>query len=384
MQPSSTTELTPGTRLCAYWSQQYRCLYPGSVAELGSPNSEVDSKYVFVEFDDGDSGKIALEDIRLLPPDYPIIGSLLIFSRFSALKAVLVLEYDPNPLQSLSKRRRRTSTSVSTEERRPSLPEPSTVEPELPTVKENKEQIDPDVYRERKRLKKRKRDKLKQKLLHTDKKKKKKHKCESSDCKHRKHHKKHRKHKKHHHSKEVVEKEEDKVEVLNGGAEEEEENSTETNESEELPNPEDEVTMDDIIESNNKKDKSKKIRDRQESCESRSKMSAFLPARQLWRWSGKGYKRPRAKGRSRKQFFKAIQRDKESIMVGDSAVFLSTGRPDRPYIGRIEAMWETCGTMVVKVKWFYHPEETVGCPLNLQYPVSLLKKQSYSENNHCF
>lgn len=55
--------------------------------------------------------------------------------------------------------------------------------------------------------------------------------------------------------------------------------------------------------------------------------------------------------------------------VGDSAVFLSTGRPDRPYIGRIEAMWELCSTMVVKVKWFYHPEETVGCPLNLQYPV---------------
>lgn len=44
-------------------------------------------------------------------------------------------------------------------------------------------------------------------------------------------------------------------------------------------------------------------------------MSAFLPARQLWGWSGKGYKRSRAKGRSRKQFFKAIQRGKESITV---------------------------------------------------------------------
>jgi hypothetical protein len=57
--------------------------------------------------------------------------------------------------------------------------------------------------------------------------------------------------------------------------------------------------------------------------------------------------------------------------VGDSAVFLSTGRPDRPYIGKIEAMWEICGTMVVKVKWFYHPEETTGCPLTLKYPVSI-------------
>lgn len=60
------------------------------------------------------------------------------------------------------------------------------------------------------------------------------------------------------------------------------------------------------------------------------------------------------------------------LQVGDSAVFLSTGRPDRPYIGKIEAMWELCGRMAVRVKWFYHPEETVGCPQNLQYPVSFI------------
>lgn len=43
-------------------------------------------------------------------------------------------------------------------------------------------------------------------------------------------------------------------------------------------------------------------------------MAAFLPARQLWGWSGRGFKRP-GKGRGRKEFFKAIQRGKESIMV---------------------------------------------------------------------
>jgi myo-inositol catabolism protein IolC len=63
------------------------------------------------------------------------------------------------------------------------------------------------------------------------------------------------------------------------------------------------------------------------------------------------------------------------VQVGDCAVFLSTGRPDRPYIGRIESMWESWGTnMVVRVKWFYHPEETNGCPAHLQYPVSKVKK----------
>lgn len=37
-------------------------------------------------------------------------------------------------------------------------------------------------------------------------------------------------------------------------------------------------------------------------------------------------------------------------------------------------MWETAnGAMVVRVKWFYHPEETQGCP-NLKYPVSRNRK----------
>lgn len=55
--------------------------------------------------------------------------------------------------------------------------------------------------------------------------------------------------------------------------------------------------------------------------------------------------------------------------VGDSAVFLSTGRPDRPYIGKIESFWETtANNRVVRVKWYYHPEETVGCP-ELTFPV---------------
>ncbi|XP_060522876.1 protein winged eye isoform X2 [Cylas formicarius] len=391
ISPKSTEDLPVGTRLCAYWSQQYRCLYPGSAAEPGTPDPHLDGKFVSVEFDDGDSGRIALEDIRLLPPNYPI------------------MEYDPNPLLSLCKRRRRTSTSVSTEEKRiqptdsirPQVQKSETVKPVMEETKSDVEKL----HKEKKRLKKKKRDKLKQKTLGDEKKKRRKHKCVDEHCKHKKHHKKHKKHKKRHeknklepetmHSHLTTIIEEQNEEDVN--SEEVEENrdignaadddeSSKQDSLDDFPayeivaNPEDEVTMDDILEATKNK-KSKKIRDRQESCESRSKMSAFLPARQLWHWSGKGYKRPRAKGKSKKCFYKAIQRGKESITVGDSAVFLSTGRPDRPYIGRIEAMWELCGTMVVKVKWFYHPEETVGCPTNLQYPGALFESPHVDEND---
>ncbi|XP_064378901.1 BAH and coiled-coil domain-containing protein 1 isoform X2 [Dromaius novaehollandiae] len=100
-------------------------------------------------------------------------------------------------------------------------------------------------------------------------------------------------------------------------------------------------------------------RQRLPSVENRPKISAFLPARQLWRWSGNPTQRRGMKGKARKLFYKAIVRGKETLRVGDCAVFLSAGRPNLPYIGRIESMWESWGSnMVVKVKWFYHPEET--------------------------
>lgn len=91
----------------------------------------------------------------------------------------------------------------------------------------------------------------------------------------------------------------------------------------------------------------------------RPKMSTFLAGRQMWRWSGNPTQRRGLKGKARKLFYKAIVRGRETVRVGDCAVFLSAGRPNLPYVGRIESFWESwTSSMVVKVKWFYHPEET--------------------------
>lgn len=82
LSPSSLEEVKPGTRVCAYWSQQYRCLYPGRAAALtdsgSSPSTSTDtSSFLSVEFDDGDSGRIRLENIRFLMSDYPNVGKFL-------------------------------------------------------------------------------------------------------------------------------------------------------------------------------------------------------------------------------------------------------------------------------------------------------------------
>lgn len=75
VKPHSVKYLPEGTRICAYWSQQFNCLYPGTVVK-GSPNPSGEKKMVSVEFDDGDSGRIPLSHVRMLPQDYPIISDL--------------------------------------------------------------------------------------------------------------------------------------------------------------------------------------------------------------------------------------------------------------------------------------------------------------------
>ena len=57
-------------------------------------------------------------------------------------------------------------------------------------------------------------------------------------------------------------------------------------------------------------------------------------------------------------------------------MFLSTGRPNLPYVGRIESLWESWGgNMVVRTRWFYHPDETRGGKKLAEIKVSAEKKR---------
>lgn len=57
------------------------------------------------------------------------------------------------------------------------------------------------------------------------------------------------------------------------------------------------------------------MRRKKRSPSEKSKIAPFLLERQLWRWAGKGYKRPGSKGKARKEYFKEIVRGKEHIRV---------------------------------------------------------------------
>jgi hypothetical protein len=130
----------------------------------------------------------------------------------------------------------------------------------------------------------------------------------------------------------------------------------------------------------------KSLSSRRMSGGDKSSISAFLPPQQLpWSWSDEGHK---MSTKSRKVFHDGIVKDDETMSVGDCAVFLSTGRPDRPYIGQIDSMWQTAaGGMKVKVKWFYHQAEVEGTAVgggrveDIKTEGALFSSSHYDEND---
>lgn len=311
MQPDHS-HLHEGTRICAYWSQQFNCLYPGTVSK-GSPNSSHDRRFINVEFDDGDSGKIPIDHIRQLPADFPLVS------------------YDPNPLLLIGKRRRHTTSDLS-DHRKPETNSCSESTPKVkrgpgrpPKIKQediSEDEQDIDVCGIDDSDDESDRDDDDDSVFGSH-----------SPHKQNKHHSTKRKHKSDNDSDEKVKKKK--------------------------------VTMED-------KKAGRNVFEDQ----------AFLPPRQLWTWHGKSTKRPGMKGKAKKEFYREIVRGREEIKVGDCAVFLSTGRPHLPYIGRIDSMWESWGgQMTVKVKWFYHPEETRGGKKLQDMKRALFQSPHFDEND---
>jgi hypothetical protein len=70
--PNDFDILSKGSRVCAYWSTSLRGLHPAIVKKIPSENNEL--SMIALLFDDGDTGLIKLDEIRLLPDDYTVKG----------------------------------------------------------------------------------------------------------------------------------------------------------------------------------------------------------------------------------------------------------------------------------------------------------------------
>ena len=70
--PNEVHLLSKGSRVCAHWSTSLRGLHPGIVKRI--PQDVDQSSMISLLFDDGDSGFIKLDEIRLLPDNYELKG----------------------------------------------------------------------------------------------------------------------------------------------------------------------------------------------------------------------------------------------------------------------------------------------------------------------
>lgn len=329
IRPKSVHQLPMGTRVCAVWSSAYICLFPGTITH---PDEPLPEGHVLVELDDGDSRLVELSKIRMLPADYSRVV------------------YDPDPIASLRKRR----VSTDSHDSGASHGEHRTHE----IVKKSSKLVDNSFPSEKKKSKS------------GDGKIKKKHKkCH----KHGHHHCHKHKHKRHKSGESSSKKSfEQKFAIRSPPHGSHYVKSDHDNESSE-------ASQEESDQQNSSDEESTAIPHRTTHHD-----LAPNKGRELWQWSGEGYKRPGGKGKSKKLFFKSIQRGKDLLHVNDCAVFLSTGRSDRPYIGKIEMLWETGnGSMMVKVKWFYHPEEieTCGRKFDLKLPGGLFQSPHTDENS---
>ncbi|XP_015784475.1 trinucleotide repeat-containing gene 18 protein [Tetranychus urticae] len=114
--------------------------------------------------------------------------------------------------------------------------------------------------------------------------------------------------------------------------------------------------------------------------DSDSDNSAFI--NEEWNWSGPVIKKVTGKCKAKKTYYNEITRGKEVIRVGDCAVFISKTKSTLPYVGRIDSMWQSSnGSMIVRLKWFYHPEETKSQPNLKDLRGALFESAHFDQND---
>ncbi|CAF0854162.1 unnamed protein product [Rotaria sordida] len=104
MIPGDFNILSKGSRVCAYWSTSLRGLHPATVKKM--PFEMDKTSVVSLLFDDGDTGLIKLDEIRLLPDNYDIKGINLEEWRVSSFQI-------PSSLPTSRRTSRRVSSTAS-------------------------------------------------------------------------------------------------------------------------------------------------------------------------------------------------------------------------------------------------------------------------------
>jgi len=128
------------------------------------------------------------------------------------------------------------------------------------------------------------------------------------------------------------------------------------------------------------KEYNRRMESQEDACQNQGRITQpKIP----WSWADAGQK---LSPKARNVYHHTIQRNSEMISVGDCAVFTSVGESSRPYIGRIDSMWQTTAWgMKVRVQWLYHKAEVIRESgeedMKTEDDLALFSSNHYDENN---
>jgi len=100
-----------------------------------------------------------------------------------------------------------------------------------------------------------------------------------------------------------------------------------------------------------------------------------------WAWADGGFKPSK---RSRIVQHDTIEKDGETVSVGDAVFLHSADSGGEPYIGRVDRLWETStGKMKVLIRWLYHAHQVEGVVQGGGRVQHIKTKGALFESNHC-
>lgn len=361
----SVQDLRKGARICCYWSRQYKCLSTGVVT---SRTFEPSKSLVSVKYDNGDLSALPLEDLRLLPPDYPKYMSncdpLLLARNGESTHATIAissdsanasqnsdnieigsLQNDAN-LNDASKEGSKTYSKMAEIDSYAVAQQSRSNDEESVTNGSNALLIDEQASTASNHMEQ---DDVGMRCDHNN-----------------------------DHDEATIPPTDETIDFITNGSARNDVHDTSLTQTNGTLSTNDEQTQRISIQDASAltDDSYREMSNSRVSSEENSAGIEYRP----WVFDGPPRK-SRRNGRTYRDNYSMIRRGNEVIRVGDSAELMPKNPSDPLYVAKIDGFWAARGEMKVRVRWYYRLEETKGEPSKLQDGDNALFETDHFDEN---
>lgn len=357
----SVQDLRKGARICCYWSRQYKCLSTGVVT---SRTFEPSKSLVSVKYDNGDLSALPLEDLRLLPPDYPKYMSncdpLLLARNGDGAHATVAIStdgvsanQDQDKIETASLNAELSSIDAN-EAASPTKTYSKMSEIDTYSIAPKSRSTDEDSVTNGSNA-----------LLIDEQASTASNYIEQRDISMRDENNDED-------DEATIPPTDETIDFITNGAQRDTHNLVRTNETVPASEMTDRISIHGASVLINEP--------RLDSTRVSSEENSFGVEYRPWVFDGLPRKSKRH-GRTYRDHYSMIRRGSEVIKIGDSAELMPKNRSELPFVAKIDGFWAARGEMRVRVRWYYRLEETKGEPSNLHDGDNALFETDHFDEN---